>query len=668
MSASTNPYSFIMEALGWTLLNSVWQAFVLFLVTFIVLRVMPVQLSRVRYAVSCGALAVLVIASVLTFLIVLDSPGLQEPFSFNNAVSGGAPVLLFTNDTTVFDNAFQFLESNMTIILFCWSIGAMLFSMRLVSGWIFLNGIKRDANEVGGEWYDKLQDLAKTFGLTRTIGLAETSRIQVPMVIGFFKPLVLIPTTMLSGLSPAQIETIFVHELAHIRRHDYIINLFQTILESIFFFNPFVWLLSGIIRREREYCCDDEVISRHGEALVYAQALASLEEIRLQQTTLALSLAENKNLLFNRIRRIMEKSAKNSFGRERMIPALLLVVGLVCASWLTIRTDNGEKYLVSENEYDLRDLRPVIVQDTIIKDKKSSSRTTFIRIDEDGNTREEIYEIAEGDEEFDMAFEPIELDAIFDFPTPLAPMSPMDPIALMPPMSIDVPAFPNFPMPIDLPDNFFSMYSDTIPGTIYYRTRNDEDWKEFSKEFEAKFKEQFGDFYKKNEKEFEKMMNEMEQTFSRNFEAHEFTHGDFLESLAAREHSVAAEQEARHAQEQAVQAMGHLREAQVAGHAANADAVQEMHRAMEAQAAAMHARSADLVAAESNMKTFERNLRRMLIEDGYIKSTDEIKSFRREQNGAMEVNGKKIKEADLDRYNALHKKHFKPGFHHWNVE
>ena len=189
-----------------------------------------------------------------------------------------------------------------------------MFSLRMVSGWFFLNGIKRGAVQITDEWYDKLQSLAENIGLTKTIQLAESTRIQVPMVVGFFKPMILIPTSMLSGLSPAQIETIFIHELAHIRRNDYVINLLQIFFESIFFFNPFVWMLSAIIRREREYCCDDEVISQGSDTIVYAQALASLEEIRLQQPSLALSLAENKNLLFNRIRRIMEKSSKNSFG------------------------------------------------------------------------------------------------------------------------------------------------------------------------------------------------------------------------------------------------------------------------------------------------------------------------------------------------------------------
>src|SRR5690606_8513761 len=103
-------------------------------------------------------------------------------------------------------------------------------------------------------------------------------------------------------------------------RHDYIINLFQSLLETIFFFNPFVWMISSAIRREREFCCDDEVVRRNGSPLTYAKALAQLEEIRHSKPVFALSLAENKNQLLNRIKRIMEKSAKNYSGRERIIP------------------------------------------------------------------------------------------------------------------------------------------------------------------------------------------------------------------------------------------------------------------------------------------------------------------------------------------------------------
>jgi bla regulator protein blaR1 len=659
MNAFTNHYSTIMEALGWTLLNSVWQACLLFLITSIILRLMPTQLSRSRYAVACGALAMMVLVNIATYFVVLESTSSETTSVAAHTMAIDAENFShpLSDEFTFWQSAFQFLDANMTFILLGWSIGALLFSLRIVSGWFFLSSVRRDAIDIQDDWYEKLQHLAKKFGLSKAIRLAETSRIQVPMVIGFLKPIILVPTAMLLGLSPAQIETVFVHELAHIRRNDYIINLFQTFLESIFFFNPFVWLLSGIIRREREYCCDDEVINRHGEVLVYAQALASLEEIRLQRTSLALSLAENKNLLFNRIRRIMEKSAKNSFGRERMIPALLLVIGMVCASWLTIRTDNREQYVASNEDPQIA-TSDFVKQDTIIKDKKSSSKTTIIRIDEDGNSHEQVFEESDNLGDFDFTFEPIALDAIMDFP--------------MPPVAIDAPNFPMAPGVFSSPDVFPSFQFDTIPGRLYYRSHNDENWKEFSREFEKKFREEFGDFYKKNEKEFDKMMKEMEANFEKRFEEEELAQQYLREAIPAPRELMNAEEHAYRERVEAMQVMKELQELDVVGRQVEVEAMAEAKRAV---AKAVHEVSANLEElsaerheADGNKKAFERNFRALLIEDGYITSTDEIKSFKREQNGNIEVNGKKIKDIHLPKYNNLYKKYFKPGFHYWNAE
>jgi hypothetical protein len=220
----------------------------------------------------------------------------------------------------------------------------------------------------------------------------------------------------------------------------------------------------------------------------------------------------------------------------------------------------------------------------------------------------------------------------------------------------------------NFPSDVFAFDMDSIPGKIYFRSTDDDEWKAFSKDFEARFKEQFGDFYKKNEKEFEKMMKEMEDNFADRYVEQELSHKQLRESMLAREEMMQATQEAHHAREEAMRHMRESQGVQVAARSVDVEAMAEAERAMQARSAEMHERSAHLHEAGNNMKAFERSLRAMLIEDGYIKSTDEVKSFKREQSGAMEVNGKKIREADLERYNTLHKKHFKSGFHYWNVE
>ncbi len=176
--------------------------------------------------------------------------------------------------------------------------------------------------------------------------------------------MILIPIGMCTSLSTEQLETIFLHEIAHIRRKDYLINLLQLVVEAIYFFNPFVWIVSGIMKREREHCCDDAVVQLHGNAKAYAHALATLEELRLSKVGLSLSLAENKNQLLNRVKRLMEKSVKNYSSRERIIPALLLVIGLICASWISTHTSKTELSSVNPDKL-------FVASDTIKKNKKT---------------------------------------------------------------------------------------------------------------------------------------------------------------------------------------------------------------------------------------------------------------------------------------------------------
>jgi beta-lactamase regulating signal transducer with metallopeptidase domain len=182
--------------------------------------------------------------------------------------------------------------------------------MRLFGGWLKVQRLRASAIPVEEQWNERLRILARKLKVNQLVLLAESAMTEAPVVIGYFKPMILIPLGMLGGLSTEQLESIITHELIHIRRRDYLVNLLQSVLEILFFFNPFVWVISGIIRREREHCCDDAVIALHGNPLAYAHALTALEEAKLSRAGIALSLAEDKNQLLNRIKRIMEKSVR----------------------------------------------------------------------------------------------------------------------------------------------------------------------------------------------------------------------------------------------------------------------------------------------------------------------------------------------------------------------
>jgi beta-lactamase regulating signal transducer with metallopeptidase domain len=552
------------------------------------------------------------------------------------------------------------LQPNMHLILFVWCIGATIFILRMVSGWWYISRLQSEATVITNEWHNLLQNLADQLHIKRIVSLAQSAQIHVPLVIGFLKPIILVPTGMFSGLSSEQIETIFIHELAHIRRHDYIINIIQSFIEALFFFNPFIWILSGIIRREREYCCDDTVLLK-GNPLAYARALARLEEERLSKAMFAMALAENKHQLLNRIKRIMEKSAKNYSGKDRLVPALLLVVGLVCASWLTIHTDRPS---VAEKQKSL-----IVAADTIKKPGNTKhSTTTIITFDETGEPHEQVIESFEGEDDFDFEMPPIGFD-VPDFPVMPVPSVLSVPVfPTLPDIGFYMPSIPAMPAIEPFDFSIHGIGFDTIPGAYHFRSQGD--WEEFSKAFEEKFREQFGDFYKTHEKDFDKMMKELQENFAERFSDDE-VHAlyDKVRAMAEHEH-VSREMERlrpHHAEvwEDAHQAQKEMMEHQQEMQKSIQQDMKEREQEMHERGEEMKMREQELREMEAGMKKFKKELKELLVKDGYIQERDEIKNINWDDDGEIEVNGKKIKDSDRQRYNDLHNKYFKGGHYRY---
>ncbi len=162
--------------------------------------------------------------------------------------------------------------------------------------------------------------------------LLESCLAEVPVVIGYLRPAILLPVGLLAGLPAAQVEAILLHELAHIRRHDYLVNLVQMFVEGLLFYHPAVWWLSAVIRAERENCCDDVVVATQGDAYGYAAALAALEERRAVSGDAV--LAANGGSLVKRIRRLLAPPEGPRAGLSPVLSAVLLTVTLVGAAAL----------------------------------------------------------------------------------------------------------------------------------------------------------------------------------------------------------------------------------------------------------------------------------------------------------------------------------------------
>jgi GWxTD domain-containing protein len=289
----------LLNALGWTLFHLLWEGSVVALALAVTLCF--ARSSRLRYACGCAALAMMpaVFAITLTHLagreqiagaaaraLLLPSPALNSSDAGMNF--GGAD--------SVHPAAWA---------AFLWLAGVAVFYIRAAGGWISIRGWRSTGVFAPGEiWVTRCAELSSRLGVTRRVVLLQSSLAEVPVVMGCLRPVILIPMGLLTGMPQRQIEYILMHELAHICRHDYVVNLLQTLAEGLLFYHPAVWWISGVIREERENCCDD-IVAGYGDTHEYAATLAALEEYRHAVGEPALA-ATGGNLM-KRIRRLLKQ-------------------------------------------------------------------------------------------------------------------------------------------------------------------------------------------------------------------------------------------------------------------------------------------------------------------------------------------------------------------------
>jgi beta-lactamase regulating signal transducer with metallopeptidase domain/peroxiredoxin/protocatechuate 3,4-dioxygenase beta subunit len=344
-----------VERLGWTLLHFVWEALAVALLLAVVLRVLRRRDARVRYWAACAAMAVMAGLPVVTYRMTTASarkvspvavapaePSSQvrapqgTPAPSRNQPVGGMPVGGGTaradadprqaggsmgrdsrGEATLKESWWaavvgwarrwmNVLPPVLPWVVGAWCGGVMLFGVRNLGGWWALRRLRRSATrEVDEETSALGQRLARRLGLNRAVKLLESALVDSPLVVGAIKPVILFPASLLSGLSPSQLESILAHELAHVRRHDYLVNLIQCVVETMLFYHPAVWWVSRRIRIERENCCDDAALRVTKDRASYAGALAAVAEAAAARVLPTLAPAATGGTLLSRVRRIL---------------------------------------------------------------------------------------------------------------------------------------------------------------------------------------------------------------------------------------------------------------------------------------------------------------------------------------------------------------------------
>jgi beta-lactamase regulating signal transducer with metallopeptidase domain/uncharacterized protein involved in exopolysaccharide biosynthesis len=323
-----------VQRLGWVLLHFVWQGVVIAAVWAMLRALLRAHDARRRYAVACVLLGFMAIAPLLTFglLETRASAGSAAANGIGQTVEpvpAAVPPLTRYNSMAipaVTDRLATALEWAIPWLVSVWCIGVGLLSLRLLRGYGSIRSVRsRQVRPMDYAWGERLAELQRRLSMSRPVLLFESALIQVPVVVGWLRPMILVPASSLSGLTPQQLELILAHELAHIRRHDPWVNLLQVLIETLLFYHPAVWWISRDVRAERELCCDDLAVAACGDRLAYARALTTLEGLR--HGSAAMALGAGGGSLIERVRHIVGRSGSTVLDWRRPIGSALLGLG-----------------------------------------------------------------------------------------------------------------------------------------------------------------------------------------------------------------------------------------------------------------------------------------------------------------------------------------------------
>lgn len=326
-----------VSALSNTLVHSLWQGLILAAVTGLIVLFTRKHSAVMRYNLLISALALFAVGVVVTFAMQMSEfkPVATDAVTTINNVTANAAIQIDTPTPAqnFTDSLFSYLNQHHNTIVLVWFLIICAKSIQLLVGLIGVRRLKHTkVNQVTVDWYNRLQQLAHSLEIKKRIELLESGLAKVPMVIGALKPVILMPIGLLAALSIEEVEAILVHELAHIKRRDYLVNLLQSLMEIVFFFNPAVLWISQLIKAERENCCDDMVLSQRSNKVSYIRALISCEEYQAAVPAYAMSFAGDKATLMSRVKRMVSNRNHTLNLFEKTVLAVCLVVSGLCIS------------------------------------------------------------------------------------------------------------------------------------------------------------------------------------------------------------------------------------------------------------------------------------------------------------------------------------------------
>ncbi len=371
--------SHAIEVLGWTLLHFVWQGAVVGVLAAATLLALRPRSANARYLTAVSALSLMLLLPIGTIAwlervpapediapIVTTTPAIEMPLAREMDLSplDESPISVERIEFEKTPHAAAVAETKPTRLeevsekretfdveafvkpfipwaVGVWLIGVGVLSLRLFASWLSVLRLRRRATQpASANWQALLGRLAERLRVTRPVKLVESALVEVPAVIGWLRPVILLPASAVTGLTTEQLEALLAHELAHVRRHDYFINLLQTVVETLLFYHPAVWWISRRIRIERERCCDDLAVQACGDRLAYAKALVALEELRAPVSRFALGAADGS--LRDRVQRVIAPSSNQRLTASSQFAVVTGCLAIVLVAIFMTQSPRGQ--------------------------------------------------------------------------------------------------------------------------------------------------------------------------------------------------------------------------------------------------------------------------------------------------------------------------------------
>jgi len=323
-----------LRAIFWTLIHSLWIGLISAALAGLVIALGKKMTAKLRYRLLCGILFAFVLSTSFVYLMEMIGPSSVGQVVIP-AAQPGRSVSLQTNtvvESFSLAEVTNLLNRSAGYLLTVWLLFFAWKSIKLTRELLYVRNVRMSGVPAADpDWAEKVSAFCKKLGIPRAIILLESGMVQVPVTIGYLKPVILLPAGMLLQLSPGQIESILWHELAHILRRDYLVNIMQSIVETIFFFNPAVLWLSTLVREEREICCDDIVLEQIPQKRSYLEALMAFQDYEGKLANYAMGLSFRRNQLMDRLRRMVNQENKKLNAAEKIV----LLSGIALLSFFT---------------------------------------------------------------------------------------------------------------------------------------------------------------------------------------------------------------------------------------------------------------------------------------------------------------------------------------------